>query len=80
MFLVILVNHYFQLDTNVAGKRIGLVREGFDGCEADVQEVVRTAILKLTQSGAIVEETSVQWHAKGDCLLYSTVCTLPVEL
>ena len=51
-----------QLSADLSGCKIGLVREGFDGCEEDVARIVKEAANKLTQRGATVDEVSVPIH------------------
>lgn len=53
------------LTSDLKGKRIGLVKEGFAICDEDVQNVVRAAANKLKEAGAEVEEVSVPLHAHG---------------
>ena len=55
----------FQLTGDLNGKKIGIVKEGFDVCEEDVVNIVKAAANKLTKAGAIVEEISIPMHADG---------------
>ena len=57
--------YFRQLSGDLTGKKIGLVTEGFDGCEQDVVTIVKTAAEKLTKVGATVEEVSVPMHKDG---------------
>ena len=56
---------FLQLASDLKGKKIGLVKEGFAVCEKDVISVVKSATNKLTEAGAIVEEISIPMHADG---------------
>lgn len=49
----------------MTGKRIGLVIEGFEGCDKGVQDIVREATGRLETVGAVVEDMSVPLHKKG---------------
>ena len=51
--------------TDLTGKKIGLLKEGFETCEDDVVNVVRTAVGKLSDAGAVVEEISIPMHSNG---------------
>lgn len=53
------------LNNGVNGKKVGLLKEGFDGCEQDVVSVVKQVADKLIAKGAIVEEVSVPIHTDG---------------
>jgi amidase len=53
------------LTGDVRGIRVGLLREGFDGCDPDVAALVQTAANSLTKLGASVEEFSSTLHTKG---------------
>ncbi|KAL3857306.1 hypothetical protein ACJMK2_011987 [Sinanodonta woodiana] len=57
-----------QLKTEMAGKKIALITEGFACCERDVQDVVRETALKLTTKGAVVEEISIPLHKDGNAI------------
>jgi aspartyl-tRNA(Asn)/glutamyl-tRNA(Gln) amidotransferase subunit A len=53
-------NLYSNLDPNVAGKKIGLVKEYFEeGLEAGVKNSIEAAVEKLKKAGASVEEISM---------------------
>ena len=55
-----------QLDKGVAGKKIGLLTEGFEICtEEAVKTVVREAANQLAQVGCIVNEISIPLHKDG---------------
>ncbi len=58
------------LGQDVAGLRVGLVAEGFGGCEAGVADRVRESAERLRAQGAWVEEVSVAQH-----LLFATLVT-----
>lgn len=51
-----------HLEDDISGKRIGLLREGFEGAEPEVDRCVREAAKRLTESGATVEEISIPAH------------------
>ncbi len=51
-----------SLGDGVAGLRLGLLDEGFDGAEDDVKDLVLTAVELLAKSGARVSKVSVQEH------------------
>ena len=55
----------FQLEPGISGRRVGVVKEGFNGCEDDVVKVVRNAIDMMAKAGAIVEEVSIPMHLDG---------------
>ncbi|XP_041349793.1 amidase-like isoform X2 [Gigantopelta aegis] len=64
------------LDAGIAGKKIGLLDEGFHFCkEEDVKNVVQTAALKLAQAGATVGHVSVPEHLDGETLWFA-ICVL----
>ncbi|KAJ8301681.1 hypothetical protein KUTeg_020668 [Tegillarca granosa] len=50
------------LEDGISCKRIGLLREGFEGAEPEVDRCVREAAKRLTESGATVEEVSIPAH------------------
>lgn len=66
----------FQLKNgDVKGFRIGLLAEGFEGCEEDVAQLVKSVARKVTQLGATVEEFSSSLHKQGYLmLLYVNLC------
>ncbi|XP_045193097.2 amidase-like isoform X2 [Mercenaria mercenaria] len=53
------------LDGNIEGWKIGLLSEGFTGCDDDVQAVVRGAAETLWKAGAVVEDVSIPLHTHG---------------
>ncbi|KAK3603257.1 hypothetical protein CHS0354_007588 [Potamilus streckersoni] len=59
-----------QLRTEMTGKKIALITEGFACCEQNVQDVVKETALKLTTKGALVEEVSIPLHNDGN-----TICS-----
>jgi len=68
------VPDYVQmLDEGITNWKIGLVTEGFAPCEEDVQGIVREAAMKLTQSGATVEDVSVPLHTHGNAI-WAPIC------
>ena len=54
-----------QLKSDLSGVRIGVVKEGFDGCKEDVADVVRNAARSLEKAGATVTDVSVPLHTYG---------------
>ncbi|XP_064595575.1 amidase-like [Liolophura sinensis] len=54
-----------MLTETLEGKRIALLREGFEICEKDVADMVKTAAHKLEQKGAVVTEISLPGHKDG---------------
>ena len=50
------------LQGDVAGMRVGLLQEGFAGCEAGVADRVREAAERLRSEGASVEDVSIPQH------------------
>jgi amidase len=55
-------NYTEHLTGEVSGLRVGLLKEGFDGCEPDVAETVRNAADSLKQLGVTVDEFSTSLH------------------
>ena len=55
----------FKLTGSVTGLRVGLLKEGFEDCESDVADIVRTAAMSLTQLGISVKEISSDYHKLG---------------
>ncbi|KAH3819817.1 hypothetical protein DPMN_121561 [Dreissena polymorpha] len=53
------------LEVDLSGKRVGLLLEGFAGCEPDVQNIVGEAARKLGSLGVKVEEVSLPLHKNG---------------
>ncbi|XP_045166860.2 amidase-like [Mercenaria mercenaria] len=62
------------LDGKLEGWKIGLVTEGFIGCDSDVESIVREAAKQLGKAGAEMEEVSVPMHTHGLAILLS-ICT-----
>ena len=56
---------YSQLKSDLTGVKVGVLKEGFDGCEDDVSILVKKATKDLKKTGATVEEVSVPLHADG---------------
>lgn len=50
------------LEQDVAGLRVGLVQEGFAGCDEGVADGVREAAERLRAGGAIVKDVSIPQH------------------
>ena len=50
--------------------KIGLIKEAFEGCEPDVEAMVKKATNSLIQKGATVEEISVPMHKQGNIFLF----------
>ena len=52
------------LDAGIEGLRIGVVAEGFghDNSQPESDAVVRDAVHRFTEAGAVVEEVSIPWH------------------
>jgi amidase len=63
-----------QLTGEVSGLRVGLLKEGFDGCEPDVAETVRNAADSLKQLGVTVNEFSTSLH--NDLTIITTLILL----
>lgn len=55
-----------KLSEDLSGKRVGLVKEGFEICEQDVNDIVRGAANMLKGVGATVEEVSIPAHKDGE--------------
>ena len=55
----------FQLSADMKGKRVGVLKEGFEECEDDIIKIVKEATEKFTQAGAVVEEVSIPMHNNG---------------
>jgi amidase len=51
-----------RLTDGVAGLRVGVVQEGFAGAEAEVRDLVMTAVDVLARAGATVAEVSIPEH------------------
>ncbi len=55
---------------------MGLLKEGFDpSFEADVNELVRISAERLSEKGAVVEETSIPWHLDGR-YVFNYICVV----
>ena len=54
-----------KLTGDVTGLRVGLLTEGFEGCESDVDTIVRRAAMSLVQLGVSVKEFSFPMHNQG---------------
>ena len=44
---------------------MGILKEGFQGKDSDVDQLVRSAAYRLREAGAEVEEVSIPIHLKG---------------
>jgi amidase len=53
------------LAEGVSGLRIGIVKEGFDGAEADVHDLVMAAVDVLARAGASISEVSIPEHKQA---------------
>ncbi|XP_046341308.1 amidase-like [Haliotis rufescens] len=69
------VPHYSkQINVNISGKKIGVLKEGFDVCtEPDVVEIVRREVDRLKEAGAEVEEVSLPIHLDGPAI-WNAIC------
>lgn len=63
------------LGQSVEGLRIGMLKEGFGGqnAEGDVDEKVRSAAGRLERLGAVLSEVSVPAHALAGLLTFGTI-------
>ena len=52
-----------QLSGDLSGMKVGILTEGFEECEPEVEKLVRQAAGKLAQKGAKVEEISIPMHS-----------------
>lgn len=48
--------------------KIGLVKEGFDGIDDDVVNIVKDAAASLKMYGVTIEDTSIPLHDDGKCM------------
>lgn len=55
----------FQINVSVEGKKVGLLKEGFDICVDEIKTIVRQAADRLTEAGMVVMETSIPEHRDG---------------
>lgn len=51
------------------GRKVGIVKEGFEKCDEDIANIVMRAANSLTEVGAIVEEISIPLHSEGNKLV-----------
>ena len=56
---------------DLAGVRLGVVAEGFEGCEPETAEAVRAAIDRLRKLGADVCEASLPEHVQADGISFA---------
>nr|KAG5700739.1 hypothetical protein BaRGS_029104 [Batillaria attramentaria] len=62
-----------EFDESVSGKKVGLLKEGFDSCTEDiVKTIARDASNKLTEAGMTVTELSIPLHRDGSAILEVT--------
>ena len=54
-----------QLTGDLSGKKIGLVKEGFEICTEDIVTIVKEGANKMKKVGAVVEDVSIPMHADG---------------
>ena len=54
-----------QLNSDLTGLKIGLLTEGFEGSDPDVDKIVRQAAESLTACGATVSDFSMPLHDDG---------------
>jgi len=54
-----------KLEADLSGLKVGLLKEGFEGCEEDVQNVVRAAVDLFRSANIAVEEVSMPLHTHG---------------
>ncbi|CAH1783155.1 unnamed protein product [Owenia fusiformis] len=60
------VPEYTKLMTEeVSGMRVGLVKEGFEKCDPDIERTVRDTVQQLKTKGTTVDEISIPMHLKG---------------
>ena len=60
-FLVLVL----QLTGDVKGLKIGLVREGFEGCHNGVSKIVEAAAWSLEKAGVTVKWVDLPQHKDG---------------
>ncbi|XP_013395091.1 uncharacterized protein LOC106162361 [Lingula anatina] len=67
----IVVPEYSKLLTaDLTGMKVGLVKEGFDKCDKDIDSTIRASMQWFEAAGATVEETSIPMHITGKIALY----------
>ena len=54
------------MNNSVAGKKIGMLTEAFNGCNEGVNNVVRDAMKHFTAAGVTVKEVSMPFHNQGN--------------
>lgn len=60
-----------KLTGDVRGLKVGIITEGFLGCERDVDAMVRNAAKMLTKAGATcVEEVSIPAHLEAESIFF----------
>lgn len=62
------------LDGQLNGWKIGLVKEGFEVCDSDVQATVRKAAELFWKAGAQVDDVSIPMHKHG-LAIWAPICT-----
>ncbi|ELU15493.1 hypothetical protein CAPTEDRAFT_203446 [Capitella teleta] len=58
-----------MLTGDLSGVKIGILKEGFVECDANVESLVRKAAHSLTAAGASVEEVSMPQHLDGQLMV-----------
>eukprot|EP01090_Pellita_catalonica_P004498 TRINITY_DN14322_c0_g1_i1.p1 TRINITY_DN14322_c0_g1~~TRINITY_DN14322_c0_g1_i1.p1 ORF type:complete len:548 (-),score=69.42 TRINITY_DN14322_c0_g1_i1:64-1707(-) len=51
-----------NIDDGIKGLRVGVVKQGFAGCDEDVVAYVTKGVDMLKSLGAVVEEVDLPWH------------------
>ncbi len=57
---------YPQLTGDLTDTKIGILKEGFEECDPEVEQIVRDAAAKLSQKGATLEEVSIPMHSDSE--------------
>ncbi|XP_025105257.1 uncharacterized protein LOC112570831 [Pomacea canaliculata] len=60
------------INVSVEGKKVGLLKEGFDICVDEIKTIVRQAADRLTEAGMVVMETSIPEHRDGPKIWMAT--------
>ncbi|KAJ8301556.1 hypothetical protein KUTeg_020543 [Tegillarca granosa] len=53
------------IDSPITGKKIAVLKEGFNYCDPGVEECIRKALSVFSEIGATVEEVSIPLHQDG---------------
>ena len=56
----------FKLTGDVKNLKVGTLKEGFTYCQPEICNIVKSAIAKLSELGAAVEEVSIPEHYHGE--------------